>query len=190
MFFRLFHERTPHRLSKSDYWRKWELFELFKDLRRAEELLIEVTAEAEESIPAEFRDVFIEELGDLEGANIPDFTTIWNWFTPGREWDCVVGDKGKDLGRNIFRISNKWKRGQIFFPLTKVWLNGKYGVVLDRTEGNSLYGFIRWDSNKSEDIEDWRGPIGRFLAAGGEVISQDYEFEFINDDGSIVTGRS
>ncbi len=88
-----------------------------------------------------------------------------------------------------------------FYPKMKVSLDGEYGIVLDefrewdgiyfvdgekhqRTPSKS-YGLIRWDSNKENDIEDWRGTYGTFINSGGKEISQDHQFEYINDDGTL-----
>ena len=83
--------------------------------------------------------------------------------------------------------------------------DGDSGIVLDKsTDWDSVYyvegekqqgvpsksyGVIRWDTIKENDIEDWRGVFGSFIAAGGKEISQDYEFEFINDDGILKSKR-
>jgi hypothetical protein len=73
---------------------------------------------------------------------------------------------------------------------TKVSLHNEFGVVLDKTADSNLYGLIRWDTNRENDTEDWRGLFGVFLQAGGQVINQDYVFEFINDDGSTKKANS
>jgi len=83
----------------------------------------------------------------------------------------------------------------------KVVLDGEYGIVLDQSmewdgvyyvdgekkQGTPFksYGLIRWDTNKENDIEDWRGVFGSFLAAGGKEVSQNHEFKFINEDGAL-----
>jgi hypothetical protein len=66
-------------------------------------------------------------------------------------------------------------------------LNGQFGVVLDRTVDSDLVGLIRWDSEKKDDEEDWRGLFGTFLQTGGQIVEQDYEFKFINDKGQLKT---
>jgi len=42
MFKRLFQKRKSDGLSKIEYWKKWELFELFDELHKAENLLIDI----------------------------------------------------------------------------------------------------------------------------------------------------
>jgi hypothetical protein len=93
-----------------------------------------------------------------------------------------------------------------FYPLMKVCLNSEYGVVMDEFwEGDGcymvngityqgvpykLYGLIRWDTNKKEDFEDWRGLWGSFIAMGGRKINENYQFEFINDDGTLKSNSN
>ena len=72
-----------------------------------------------------------------------------------------------------------------FIPGTKVSLKNEFGVVLDKTEDSDLVGLIRWDSEKENDIEDWRGLFGSFLQSGGQVIDEGYEFKFIDDKGQL-----
>lgn len=88
-----------------------------------------------------------------------------------------------------------------FYPKMKVALDGEYGIVLDDfTEWDGIYfvdgkkkqgtpsknyGLIRWDTEKENDVEDWRGVFGSFIASGGKEISKDYQFRFINDDGTL-----
>jgi hypothetical protein len=87
-----------------------------------------------------------------------------------------------------------------FYPGMKVFLNGEYGVVTDRvTEWDGVYfvdgikrqgsptkqyGFIHWDTILESDLENWTGLFGSFIAAGGTVISEEYRFRFITDDGA------
>ena len=57
----------------------------------------------------------------------------------------LVGDKGKEIGDNVFRITDKWKRNQGFLLGTKVSLEKECGVVLDKSEDWIEYGLIRWE---------------------------------------------
>ncbi len=191
MFKRLFSKKIKHsdRLSKVDYWKKWELFELFDDLYKGEQLLIEMARDNFESQFLKFKDDYIEELYEIEGDNVADFTRIWGWFTPTKEWETLLGEKGKKIGDNVFRITDKWKRNQGFLLGTKVSLESECGVVLDKSEDWNEYGLIRWDTDKENDIEDWRGLFASFLQASGQIINQDHEFKFINDDGTKKKAR-
>jgi hypothetical protein len=186
MFNRLFNKKAKHsdRLSKVDYWNKWELFELFDDLHRGEQLLIEITNDNSEGQFLKFKKEYIEELYEVEGDNVADFTRIWEWFKPTSEWEVLLGDKGQIIGSNVFRITDKWKRNQEFLLGTKVSLDNEFGVVIDKSVDWNEYGLIRWDTDKENDVEDWRGLFGSFLQAGGQIINQDHEFKFINNDGT------
>ncbi len=190
MLKRLFKKRNSDKLSKIDYWKKWELFELFDDLHKAKRLLIDIGNDKNESVFFKFKEDYIEELYEIEGDNITDFTRIWEWFTPTKEWDIFGGQQGKELGNNIFRIADKWKRNQDFLAGTKVMLKNEFGVVLNKTADNYMYGQIRWDTNKENDVEDWRGLFGSFLQIGGQIINQEHQFTFINDDGTTKNASS
>lgn len=92
-----------------------------------------------------------------------------------------------------------------FYPFMKVSLNGEFGVVTDQFwEGDDTYtvkreahngtpykcyGLIRWDTNKGQDYEDWRGLWGTFVALGGQEIDLEYKFKFINDDGTFIENQ-
>lgn len=68
----------------------------------------------------------------------------------------------------------------------KVKLNNELGIVIKpefKTEWDNEPGLIRWDTDKDEDLEDWRGLFASFLNAGGREVSQDTSFEFITDSG-------
>jgi hypothetical protein len=186
MFKQLFYKKTKKtdRLSKVDFWKKWELFELFEDLHKCEKLLIEISQENHDNQFLKFKDDFIEELYVIEGDNVADFTRMWQWFTPTNQWETLVGEKGKEIGANVFRITDKWKRNQGFLVDTKVSLENVYGVVLDKSKDRNEYGLIRWDTIKDNDIEDWRGLFESFIEAGGQVVYQDYFFKYINNDGT------
>lgn len=185
MFKRIFKKKVIHhdRLSKVDYWKKWELFELIEELHRGEDLLIEMSSNNCDDRLIKFKDEFFEELYEVEFDNVADYTRIWEWFTPTKDWETLLGEKGKDIGDNVFRITDKWKRNQGFLLGTKVSMNNEFGLVLDKNEDWNEYGLIRWDTDKENDIEDWRGLFGSFLQSGGQIINQDYEFKFINNEG-------
>jgi hypothetical protein len=98
-------------LSKIEYWRKFELFALFEDLNNAEKLLTELSNNPAKDKSIEiFTNDFIEKLHDVEGSNVGDFTTIWEWFTPNKEWNIMTGQAGMDLGNRIFMRVDRWKR--------------------------------------------------------------------------------
>jgi hypothetical protein len=168
-------------LSKLDYWKAFELYALFDDLDRIMAVL-EHTDDTRIDFIA-LKDCFREELGELEGANDPDFSRVWAWFAQDSDWDSLMGKQGRELGRSVFKRSDRWKRNQHFLPGTIVSLNGEYGVVLtDNPDG--LYGLVRWDTEKTQGTEDWRGLWGTFIAMGGRVL-EEYEFKFISPGGSL-----
>jgi hypothetical protein len=177
-------------LSKIDYWKKWELFTLFDDLHKAEQILVDIAIDKNKNSLLKFKMDFIKELYEIESDNVADFTRIWDWFAPSKEWDTLVGESAKELGCDIFRITDKWKRSQDFLKGTKVSLENEFGVVLDKIEEWDAYGLIRWDTNKETDTEDWRGLFGSFLQAGGQVVNTDHKFNFINDDGTVRNASS
>ncbi len=189
MFKRFFNKKPKHSdgLSKVDYWKKWELFELFDDLHKGEKLLVDIASSNMDRQFLKFKNDYIEELYEIESDNVADFTRVWEWFKPTKEWNTMLGETGKEIGINVFRITDKWKRNQNFLLGTKVSLKNEFGVVLNKSEDWNEYGLIRWDTNQEKDVEDWRGLFGSFLQAGGQIINQDHVFKFINNDGTTKT---
>lgn len=168
-------------LSKVDYWKELELSALFDDLDMVGAVLGQTDDTHIEFIA--FKDCFIEELEELEWANYPDFSKVWLWFSPDGNWDRLMGRRGLELGKSIYKRADRWKRNQDFLPGSIVCLNGEYGVVLQDFEGG-LFGLIRWDTDRPQDTEDWRGIWSNFVTMGGKVL-EEYEFRFINIDGSL-----
>ncbi|WP_228452041.1 hypothetical protein [Chryseobacterium sp. G0186] len=60
----------------------------------------------------------------------------------------------------------------------------EYGVVtgIKKNESSTV---IRWDTPDERDTEDWCRIWGSFVVAGGRIVDQDYQFKYINDDGSL-----
>lgn len=78
--------------------------------------------------------------------------------------------------------------GKGFYIGMKVTLNNEYGVVIERTrdaDWDKEPGIIRWDSNKQNDEEDWRGLYGSFVDSGGKEIDSTHQFQFINENGEL-----
>jgi len=173
-------KKTKPVLSKLDYWKAFELYELFDDL----DGVIAVLEHNDTRVDfIAFKESFTEELGELEGANDPDFSRIWEWFAPGSDWDRLMARRGFELGKAIFKRADRWKRNQEFLPNSIVSLGGEYGVVLNDAP-DRLYGLVRWDTDKAQDTEDWRGLWGTFVTMGGKVL-EEYDFKFIMPDSSI-----
>jgi hypothetical protein len=184
MFKQFFKKDIQKRISNIDYWKQLEFFELFDDLHLAEQLLNENKLNPSIGFE-EFKGQFIEELCEVDGDNVADFTRIWEWFNPNNKWDVIMGNVGKDLGLRIFYRTDRWKRNQEFLPETIVSLNNEIGVVLKGNDDTDALGLIMWDSPEEKDVEDWRGLFGSFLQIGGKVIEQDYKLKFINRDGTL-----
>ncbi|KFE98154.1 hypothetical protein IX39_17335 [Chryseobacterium formosense] len=172
------------RLSKIEYFEKYQLKELFNLLHQAEELLEEVCSENSHTDFINFKKLFVEEIYELEGDNIADFTNIWNWFQTNKEWNQFTGLTGKELGHKILNITTNWKIDDDFISGFKVFLDNEYGVILDK-ERNNNFGIIRWDTLKEVDEEDWIGMFWNFKQMGGKVISQNHQFKYINDNGNL-----
>ncbi|MGV6832042.1 MAG: hypothetical protein ACWA5P_10855 [bacterium] len=68
----------------------------------------------------------------------------------------------------------------------KVSLDGEYGVVVkSELDEPNFIGMIRWDTQSQSDLESWNGLFGTFIQNGGKILDNEYEFEFINDDGTL-----
>lgn len=68
----------------------------------------------------------------------------------------------------------------------KVTLDGEFGIVIKpELDHQNVYGIIRWDNSKENDLEDWRWQFGTFIQLGGKILDENYSFEFINNDGSL-----
>ena len=98
------------RLSKDEYWKKWEYFELLDDLHLALRLLSESNSDTKEK--EMFKLALEEKIDDIEFGNQNDLTDIWTWFSPGGQWDALMGQENKHLKDSIFERSDRWKKGK------------------------------------------------------------------------------
>lgn len=72
-----------------------------------------------------------------------------------------------------------------FITGMKVSLGSEVGVVVfSELDQLDFCGIIRWDTINENDFEDWRGQFGNFIQLGGRILNENYDFKFINDDGS------
>ncbi|MBF4485384.1 MULTISPECIES: hypothetical protein [unclassified Flavobacterium] len=72
-----------------------------------------------------------------------------------------------------------------FITGMKVSLGNEFGlVIVSQADQPDFCGIIRWDTINENDFEDWRGQFGTFIQLGGRILSEDYNFRFINYDGS------
>lgn len=99
-------------VSKEDYWRKWEYFELLEDLHKALGLLSEYEGgNSGDFLSAQDFHLALEDaIDDVEFGNNDDLSKFWIWFAPTSVWDDFVGEKGADLGNSIFERVDKWKK--------------------------------------------------------------------------------
>ena len=109
---KIFKSNRPDNLSKIDYWKKWEFFELLEDLHAAENILSKYEGgHSGEFLSAEeFHKSLVEEIDAIEFGNQTDLSKIWLWFAPTCAWDDFVGGEGIELGNSIFERVDKWKK--------------------------------------------------------------------------------
>lgn len=190
MFKNIFNRKKTHvysktnGLSKIEYAEKYQLKKLFTLLHQAEELIEESTLTNSDVQFLKFKNVFIEEIYELEGDNVADFTKIWNWFKPNREWIQFTESNGTEIASQIFTITNIWKLDDDFILGTMVFLDNEFGIILDKKRDEN-FGIIRWDTPKKIDEEDWIGMFCTFKEMGGEILDQGHQFKYINDDGTL-----
>ena len=182
---KIFNKRNSKTITKIEYFEKFQLTKLFNSLHEAEELIQNKTDSNLEF--NNFKSELIEYIYEVEGDNVGDFTKIWNWFKVNEEWEKWTKSEGEILRKTIFEIVDFWKRNQEFLHGTKLTLNGENGVVLN-DETNGMYGFIRWDTQKENDVENWCGLIQSFFDLGGKILNEDFEFKNINNDGTLKHG--
>lgn len=110
-FNKIFKSSRPDNLSKIDYWKKWEFFELLEDLHAAEKILSKYEGGYSGKFLSaqEFHASLVEAIDDIEFGNQTDLSRIWIWFAPTCAWDDFVGEEGIELGNRIFERVNKWK---------------------------------------------------------------------------------
>ena len=101
--------------TKVETWKKFELFELFIDLDKAEQILSKLSGGYSGNFVSaeEFYKVFTEELNDLKHQNVPDFKQVCIWFAPTSAWDDFVGIDGMELGNRIYERANNWNKSSI-----------------------------------------------------------------------------
>jgi hypothetical protein len=111
-FNNIFGSSSPDNLSKIEYWKKWEFFELIEDLHAAEQILsnYEGGHSGEFLSAQDFRQTLEDAIDDIEFGNKTDLTRFWFWFAPTCAWDDFVGIEGQELGNRIFERVDKWKK--------------------------------------------------------------------------------
>ncbi len=109
----MFFKKKKNKLTKREYWEKWEFFDLFKDLHEAEKLLSDYSGgySGDFLSAEEFHAALIDKIDDIEFGNQTDLSKLWTWFAPTCAWDDFVGEKGQVLGDRIFARLDKWQKG-------------------------------------------------------------------------------
>ncbi|MBF04811.1 MAG: hypothetical protein CMP76_16135 [Flavobacterium sp.] len=102
-------------MDKVGIWKKYEMFDLFKDLEQAEEVLSKLTGGSSNNFNSveDFYNAFVEELYDLKGQNVPNFEQICLWFAPTSAWDDFVGLDGMELANRIYERAEKWNKNNL-----------------------------------------------------------------------------
>lgn len=102
-------------MNKVDTWKKYEIFDLFSDLEQVEIILSKLKGGFSNNFNSveEFYNVFVEELYDLKGQNVPDFGQICIWFAPTSTWDDFVGIDGMALANRIYERAERWNKNNL-----------------------------------------------------------------------------
>ncbi|PKP19221.1 MAG: hypothetical protein CVU07_00320 [Bacteroidetes bacterium HGW-Bacteroidetes-23] len=97
-------------MNKIETWKKYELFELFNDLEKAEKLLAQFNGGYSEVFftAEDFHKSLVEEINEKKYENVPDFRQICMWFAPTSVWDDFVGVDGMELANQIYERAYKW----------------------------------------------------------------------------------
>lgn len=114
-FNNIFKSSRPENLSKIEYWKKWEFFELIEDLHAAVKILsnYEGGHSGEFLSAQEFHQALEDAIDDIEFGNKTDLTRFWFWFAPTSVWDDFVGEEAVELGNRIFERVDKWKKANL-----------------------------------------------------------------------------
>ncbi|GAE64735.1 hypothetical protein H3Z85_02590 [Chryseobacterium indologenes] len=67
---------------------------------------------------------------------------------------------------------------------SKVILDQEYGVLTNCKEHESST-IILWDTPDEKDFEDWSGLWESFVTMGGAIAHPDFQFKYINGDGTL-----
>ena len=97
-------------MNKVEIWKKYEVLDLYNDLKQAEEILSKLTGGSSNNFNSveDFHNEFVEELYEQKGENVPDFKKICLWFAPTSVWDDFVGFDGMELANRIYERAKKW----------------------------------------------------------------------------------
>ena len=100
-----------HQLSKEDYWKHWEFFELLDDLKLIEALLEKQFGanEFDQTIEGDTHAKLIGAIDDIEFGNKNDLVEIDELFQSGSKLHELLEDKEPEIIGNIQRRVNNWK---------------------------------------------------------------------------------
>lgn len=110
--FMKFLDKSEVKLSKEEYFKKWEISELLEDLHLASEMLSQREGgySGEYLSVEEFKLALDEAIDDIEGGNKIDLSFFYYCFAPTCEWDDFTNENGTELGNRIFERVSKWKK--------------------------------------------------------------------------------
>jgi hypothetical protein len=97
-------------LSKVEYWKKWEFFELLDDLHIALKACEQLTISQKTKENENFHDILADEIDNIEFGNKNDLNDIWILFSPGGQWVSIMKQSEKEVGERIFERADRWKK--------------------------------------------------------------------------------
>lgn len=97
-------------MNKIEYFEKFQFFELFNLLRQTEKIL-KLKIQYNSSFNY-FYFEFSEEINIVEFSNVPDLSTLWEWFKPNSNWDLITNNDEELIRTEIFKILDFWMHNQ------------------------------------------------------------------------------
>lgn len=103
--------KKPQKLSKEDYWKNWEFFELLDDLKLIEAILEKRFGanEFDQTIEGDTHAELMGAIDHIEFGNRNDLVEIDELFQSGSKLLELLEDKEPEIIRNIQRRVNNWK---------------------------------------------------------------------------------
>ena len=112
--FKKFINKSLESLSKTEYWKKWDILGLVVDLHIAKKILSKYSGgcSGEFTSAEDFHEELVKAIDKIELGNETDLSDFFYWFAPASEWDNFVGKEGEEIGNKIFRRASKWYRAE------------------------------------------------------------------------------
>lgn len=109
------YSKKPQKLSKVDYWKRWEFFELLHDLKLVEALLEKLFGanEFDQTIEGDTHAKLMGAIDDIEFGNSKDLVEIDELFQSGSKLHELLEDKEPEIIRNIQSRVNNWKNNHL-----------------------------------------------------------------------------